>query len=48
MRGRLGSFTRGVEVRMDLNGVPFPLGALLSVCALRLWLAQGRPLTASR
>ncbi|MFC6618255.1 hypothetical protein [Deinococcus radiophilus] len=36
VRGRLGGVTQGWDVRMDLGAVPFPLAALLAVCAHRV------------
>ncbi len=37
VRGRFGGVSEGMDFRLDLGNVPLPLGALLAVCAFRVW-----------
>ena len=40
VRGRCGSFTRGVDFRLELGDVPLPLALALVTCAFHLERAR--------
>ena len=40
VQGRVGGVSQSMEFWLELGEVPLPLGALLAVCAYRVWTQQ--------